>query len=184
MPPENKDKSIFSLSEMLENLRQEYWRGLSESGELKKKEGVELLSFWMKEEHYGVELTNCRHILKVPKLVPLPQVPKYILGIFNLQGEIIPVLDLRKMFGMESASITEHSRLLVVEVKGITTALLIDQIGDIVFGEWQNLQKITKKEGWIPSKYLKGYFLPGQEQEKLLIYLDLEKLLSQGPAIS
>jgi len=184
MPSENKDKSVASLSEILESLRQEYWRGLSETGELKKKEGVELLTFWMGEEHYGVDLTNCRHILKVPKLVPIPQVPKFILGIFNLQGEIIPVLDLRKMFGMESASLSEKSRLLVVEIQGITTALLIDQIGDIVFGEWQNLQKITKKEGWIPSQYLKGYFLPSQEQEKLLIYLDLEKLLSQGTSIS
>lgn len=182
MSSENKENRVGSLTEMLQELRQEYWRGLAEAPELKKKEGVELLTFWLGEEHYGVDLTLARHILKVPKLVPIPQVPKYILGIFNLRGEIIPVLDLKMRFGFGATGIGEQSRLVVVEAKGVVIGLLVDRIGDIVFGEWGKLQEISKKEGWIPAQFLKGYFLPAQEPEKMLIYLDLEKLLTESPS--
>jgi chemotaxis signal transduction protein len=66
----------------------------------------------------------------------------------------------------------------VVEAKGIQTALFLDRVGDIIFAENKNLQKVTGEESAIPSQFLKGYFLPQEEKPKILIYLDLEQLLS------
>jgi len=167
-----------SLNSILERLRQEYWKNLSEAGEQQSQEGVELLTFWLGDECYGVDLALSRHLLKLPKIVKLPQVPEYVLGVCNLRGEIVPVMDLRKLFGVKLSPESADSRLLVVEAKGIMAAMFLDRVGDIIFAETKNLRKATGEESVIPSQYLKGYFVPGEEKDKLLIYLDLGQLLS------
>ena len=139
---------------------------------------MELLTFWLGDEHYGVDLSLCRHLLKPPKIVKLPQVPEYLLGIFNLRGDVVPVMDLRRMFRLKLSEITADSRLLVVDAKGVQTALFLDRVGDIIFAENKRPQKVTGEESAIPAQFLKGYFLPQEEKQKILIYLDLVQLLS------
>jgi purine-binding chemotaxis protein CheW len=173
-----------SLNSILDRLRQEYWNNLSEVGEQQSQEGVELLTFWLGSEYYAVDLALSRHLLKLPKIVRLPQVPRYVLGVCNLRGEIVPVMDLRILFGLKLAPESADSRLLVVEAKGIMAAIWLDRVGDIIFAETKNLRKATGEESVIPSQYLKGYFVPVEEKDKLLIYLDLGQLLSSEQLVS
>jgi purine-binding chemotaxis protein CheW len=173
-----------SLNSILERLRQEYWKNLSDAGEEQSQEGVELLTFWLGDEYYGVDLALSRHLLKLPKIVKLPQVPLYVLGVCNLRGEIVPVMDLRRLFGQKLGLETQDSRLLVVEARGITAAIWLDRVGDIIFAETKNLRKATGEETVIPTQYLKGYFMARDEKEKLLIYLDLGQLLSSEKLVS
>jgi len=173
-----------SLDKILNRLREEYWKSITEPEAKESKERVELFTFWLAEERYGVDLFLSRHLLKIPKIVKLPQVPDYILGVFNLRGEIVPVLDLRKLFGMKVSPGTENSRLLVVEAKGVVIALFLERIGDIIFADTKNLQAISTEETGVPAQYLKGYFLGAAEEEKMLIYLDLEQLLSSEKLVS
>jgi len=180
----NESQDALSLNNILDRLRQEYWKNLSERGTEEKQEGVELLSFWLGDENYGVDLSFSRHLLQMPRIVKLPRVPAHISGVFNLRGDIVAVLDLRVLFGMKASALTDDSRLLVVESKGVSIALLLDRIGDIIFAETKNLQKITSEQISIPSQFLKGYFLPSREKEKILIYLDLEQLLASEKIVS
>jgi len=184
MKKEKLHEDSLSLTKILEKLRQEYWQNLAEAEEKEKQEGVELLTFWMSGENYGVDLNLSRHLLKPPKIVRLPQVKDYVLGIFNLRGDIVPALDLRRLFGLKITEPTPDTRLLVVEAKGVQAAILLDRIGDIVFAENKNLQKITGEQTPIPSDYLKGYFLPQDPKGKILIYLDLEQLISSEKLVS
>jgi purine-binding chemotaxis protein CheW len=179
-----ESQDSISLNDILERLRNEYWKNISEREIEEKLEGFELLTFWLADENYGVDLSFSRHLLKIPRIVKLPQVPAYISGVFNLRGDIIAVLDLRVLFGMQVATLTDNSRLLVVESKGVSIALLLDRIGDIVLAETKNLQKITTEQISIPSQFLKGYFLPSREKEKILIYLDLEQLLASEKIVA
>lgn len=173
-----------SLNSILERLRKEYWKNLSDPGEQEKQEGVELLTFWLGDEHYGVDLKLSRHLLKLPKVVKLPQVPPYILGVCNLRGEIVPVMDLRKLFGLKLSPESGDSRLLVVEARGIMAAVFLDRVGDIIFAENKNLVKGAGEETAIPSHYLKGYFMSEQAKGRILIYLDLEQLLTSESLVS
>jgi len=174
-----------SLNSILEKLRQEYWKNLSETEQEGKQEGVELLTFWLGEEHYGVDLSFSRHLLKLPRIVKLPHAQDWVIGIFNLRGDIVPALDLRRLFGLRLSETGPDSRLLVVEAKGVQSAVLLDRVGDIIFAENKSLQKSTGKESSIPAQFLKGYFLPERlaassaerEKEKIIIWLDLEQLL-------
>jgi len=178
MKKEQLHEESLSLNKILEKLRQEYWKNLAEAEQEEKQEGVELLTFWMGDENYGVDLSLSRHLLKLPKIVRLPQVKDYVLGIFNLRGDIVPALDLRRLFGLTIADSSPDSRLLVAESRGIQVAIFLDRIGDIVFAENKNLQKLTGEETPVPSEYLKGYFLPQERKGKILIYLDLEQLIA------
>ncbi len=183
MKEADKEPKQLSLDQMLKELREEYWKSVSEAREEEAREGVELFTFWLGEERYGIDLIYCRHLLKVPKIVRLPQIPEHILGVFNLRGEIVPALDLRRLFGMKISPPSENSRLLVVEVKEIMIALFLDWIDDIIFMELKELQPISGKETGVPAQYLKGYFPPASEGERMLIYLDLEQLLASEKLI-
>ncbi len=171
-----KEEKELALDKILVRLREEYWKSVTEPEEKESKERVELFTFWLGEEKYGVGLSLGRHLLKIPKIVKLPQVPEYLLGVFNLRGEIVAVLDLRRLFGIKLSDPSENSRLLVVESQGVTIALYLDRIGDILIEDLKELQAISTEETGIPSQFLKGYFI-SPEQEKMLIYLDLEQLL-------
>jgi purine-binding chemotaxis protein CheW len=173
-----KEVDSQSLNNILGRLRLEYWKNLSDTQEQEKQEGVELLTFWLADEHYGVDLSLSRHLLKLPKIVKLPQVNPYIMGVFNLRGDIVPAIDLRKMFGLKETAVSEDSRLLVVEAKSIMVALFLDRIGDIIFAEKKKLQAVAPDKTAIPTQFLKGYFLSEDQKGKMLIYLDLEQLLT------
>jgi len=181
MKPNKKQEDELSLGKILSRLREEYWRSITEPEEKETRERVELFTFFLGEERYGLDLALSRHLLKIPRIVKLPQTPPYLLGVFNLRGEIVPALDLRRLFGIKLSPQTENSRLLVVEARGITIALYLDRIGDIVLEDLKNLQALSGEETGVPAQYIKGYFraeVESGKESKMLIYLDLEQLLS------
>jgi len=180
----DQEKEELSLDKILNRLREEYWKSIIEPEEKVSKERVELFTFWLGEERYGMDLALGRHLLKMPKIVKLPQVPEYLLGVFNLRGEIVAVLDLRRLFGMKISPQTENSRLLVAEAKGVVIALYLDRIGDIMIYDLKGLQAISGEETGVPAQYLKGYFPADGEAGKMLIYLDLEQLLGSEKLVS
>ncbi|MBL7975949.1 MAG: chemotaxis protein CheW, partial [Candidatus Kapabacteria bacterium] len=80
------------------------------------EETLQLVSFSLGSEEFGIDILSVQEINRVSSITRVPNAPKYVVGVINLRGKIIPVVDLRKRFSMPSIATTEHSRIIVVEL--------------------------------------------------------------------
>jgi len=90
------------------------------------------LTFVLGAEQYGVEIVKVREILGVLPITPMPQAPGYIKGVINLRGRVIPVVDIRTKFGMPEKENTPETCVIVVDVGGKSTGLLVDTVREVM----------------------------------------------------
>lgn len=190
---EGKEESgkgaAYDTAQILDQLREEYWQGVTEEEELQAEGGqVQLMSFWLGDEFYAVDAPFCKSVIKFPNVVRVPKTPDYLEGVVNLRGQITSVIDLRKVFGLKLNPLESHSRMLVIEVGDISTAIIIEKIGEIMNRPLADLRKTASGATRMKAEFVKGYFeerLEAVESEKdekaqLLIYLDLEKIFASS----
>lgn len=173
---------VYDTQQILEQMKAEYWRGLTEAEQESEEAQQQLVTFWLADEFYAVDAGYCRSIIKVPNIVRVPQVPEYVLGVINLRGRITSVVDLRKLFQLKLNPLTEQARLIVVEVGELNTALLTERVMEITTRPAGALQPAATGASAIRAEFIKGYYEEqvesgGQTKPVLLIYLDLEKIL-------
>ncbi len=182
-PERSKEKTGYDTAEILAQLRDEYWRGVTEEEEQKPEGGqVQLMSFWLGDEFYAADTVFCKSVIKFPKIVRVPRTPSYVEGVINLRGQITSVIDLRKVFGLKLNPLSSEAKLLVLEVSHISTAILIERIGEIMNRALAELKEPASGATRMKAEIIKGYFEEdlGEGKERLLIYLDLEKIFSSG----
>ena len=127
-------------------------------------------------EHYGVDTTKIREIVRVREITPIPRQPHYVEGVMNVRGAVIPVVNLKKRFGLQGNS-SKHQHIVVVEsVKGLV-GVLVDSVTEVIRVPAQQIHPPPQVARGIDDEYLRGICKLG---EKLMIYLDLEKLLEQA----
>ena len=96
------------------------------------------LTFVLDAKQYGVEIIKVREILGVLPITPMPQAPHYVKGVINLRGKVIPVIDTRSKFGMPEKETTPETCIIVVDVGGTSTGLLVDTVKEVMdIGEEQ-----------------------------------------------
>ena len=96
-----------------------------------KREG-KYLTFTLAEEEYGIGILKIKEIIGMMPITSVPQTPEFVKGVINLRGKVIPVLDLRLRFGMNSIDYTERTCIIVVEIEGQTGTVLIGVVVDSV----------------------------------------------------
>jgi len=92
----------------------------------------QLVVFKLNNVEFGVDIHNVREIVRMPKVTPIPRSPDYVSGVCNLRGGVLPVIDTRIRFAMESHEKTEDTRLLVVESGGINAGLVVDNMREVM----------------------------------------------------
>ena len=92
------------------------------------EEVEQLVGFVVGEEEFAVPILSIQEIIKPIEWTKVPFVPDYILGVFNLRGNVLPLIDLRKKFGASSADIDENTRFIVMKIKGEDVAFIIDRL--------------------------------------------------------
>ena len=98
---------------------------------MEDKEG-KYLTFTLAEEEYGIGILKIKEIIGMMPITTVPQTPKFVKGVINLRGKVIPVIDLRLRFGMESMDYTERTCIIVVEIDGTTSTVQIGIVVDAV----------------------------------------------------
>ncbi|RCW47704.1 MULTISPECIES: chemotaxis protein CheW [unclassified Halanaerobium] len=151
---------------------------LTEAKNTKKQGQMQYVVFNIGQEEYGIEIDYTREIIKSAQITNVPNAEKHVLGVINLRGIIVPVIDLHKRFEIktdESLFDESESRIITVEVNDVLLGLQVDRIEGIV---WLDLDKITPApdvEGGLKQDYLTG--VCARSEEQLLILLDLEKTI-------
>ena len=140
------------------------------------EEGLQLIVFRLDREWYGVEISKVIRVLKAGKITYLPSCPGHIAGIVNFRGSILSVTDLKTIFCLPHAELTEKSRIIVVESEVLETGLLVDEVVETVEVP---IRKIEPTLSTLPAdgaKYIKGQC---GVAEKLVAVLNVEKVLEK-----
>lgn len=135
---------------------------------------LQLVSFQLAQEEYGIEITKVQEIILVGEITKVPQTPPYIKGLINLRSTVIPIVDLRLRFGFEEQPHTDETRIMVVNVGGKTTGIIVDAVSEVL--------RISKNQVAPPPPTIAGLgqdYLIGlaKLENRLLILLDIEGML-------
>ena len=140
-------------------------------------EGTRLITFILVEEKYGLDILKVRELISFPEgLTRIPRMPDFIVGMFNLRGLVIPVMDLRKKFNMPGEERHEFSVIIIVDVQDKNIGLTVDAVSDVIFVKEGDMQDTSELAVNVDTKFIKGV---AKTKDEMIILLDIEYLLSQ-----
>ena len=143
-----------------------------------KGEGV-ILGVKLGTEDYGIDTAQVREIIRMKEITPVPRQPAYVEGVMNVRGAIIPVVNLKKRFGLQQDG-SKHPHIVIVESGKGLVGMLVDSVSEVIRVPAEQVHPPPQVTKGIDGEYLRGIIRLG---EKLMIYLDLEKLLEQAVPI-
>jgi purine-binding chemotaxis protein CheW len=138
---------------------------------------LELLEFRLASERYALETRHVQNVHPLRDLTPLPCTPPFVLGIVNVRGRILPVLDLKKFFDLPERGLTDLHRIILVHGNDIELGLLADVIVGVRSVAADSLQPSLPTLSGIRADYLKGI------GERRLVVLDVDRILSDPKII-
>ena len=137
----------------------------------------QLVTFELLGEIFALPILDVREIIRPTNITPVPQAPGFVEGVINLRGQIIPVVDLRKRFGLASQAHSEDTRIIVVELGSqLVVGLMVDGVREV---ERLPTDSITPPPaliaGSIGAEYIKGI---SNHEDKMIVHIDLRKVFN------
>ncbi len=137
---------------------------------------IQWVTFRLAEESYGIAVMQVQEVLRVTEITPVPGAPDYVLGIINLRGNVVTVLDTRKRFGLPANEMDDASRIIIIESGEQVVGLLVDSVAEVVYLRAAEIESSPNVGNEESSRYIQG--VHSQEGE-LLILVDVNKLLTE-----
>jgi len=136
---------------------------------------VKVIVFQLKDEEYGVEVSQVKSIEKLEHITRVPRTPKFVKGVINLRGVVTPIIDLRTRFGLEEGEYTESTRIIIVAVGELEVGLIVDAANDVIDIPVNAVEPPPEVVGGVEAAYLRGV---AKLENRLLVMLNLDKVLS------
>ena len=135
---------------------------------------VQQLTFNLAGEEYGVDILSVREIRGWSRVTRIPQTPGYVLGVLNLRGAVVPVMDLRLRFGIEREGYGDSTVMIVVAVAERLFGVVVDAVSDVVDIDPAAVKPVPDMGAVVDTRYLKGL---ATHAERMVMLLDVEKLM-------
>ncbi len=135
----------------------------------------QLVIFELAGEHYGVDIVAVEGIIKMQDIIAVPHTPAFVEGVTNLRGAVLPVVDMRKRFGLPQAEETGATRLVVVEMNGGTVGMVVDGVTEVLRVSAEDIEPPSPMVTTVDTVFITGI---ARVDERLIILLDLSKVLS------
>ena len=135
----------------------------------------QLVVFRLANEDDGVDIGAVRTIIRMQEITEIPRSPEFVEGVINLRGSIIPVIDLRKRFGLPAEDSTKASRIVVVESAGQMIGMVVDAVAETLRLPADAIEPPSPIIASVDAEYLRGV---GKQDNRLVILLDLSKVLT------
>jgi len=132
-----------------------------------------IILFQVDDLRFALPIEAVERISRIVEITPLPKAPKVVIGVIDVQGRVIPVVDIRKRFNLTERKMRLTDHIVICNTSKRTVAILVDSVSDIVETDQQN--RIAREEILSEMEYLKGVV---RTQDGILLVQDLEKLLS------
>jgi purine-binding chemotaxis protein CheW len=140
---------------------------------------VQLVTFMLGAEEYGIPISQIQEIDRLAKITKVPKAAKFIEGITNLRGEVIPVLDTRKRFELEVKPSDDRTRIMIVDLGGVKTGLVVDSVREVLNLARKDIAPPPEALGsGIDEQFISGI---GKVDagKRMIVLLDVEKILSR-----
>ncbi len=140
---------------------------------------LQLVTFHVGDEEFGVDILAVREINRMMEITRVPHAPVFVEGVINLRGQVIPVVDLRTRFQLDAVEHDKSTRIVVVELSEKVVGFLVDSVSEVLRVPRDLIEPPPPIVGSIDSEYIQAVV---KLDDRLLILLDLQKLLSGGEA--
>lgn len=149
---------------------------MEEEGKSKKDEAIiQLVTFSIGEEVFGVDILAVQEIIRLLDITKVPRAPDFVEGVINLRGKVIPIVDLRKRFGLEEREYDKATRIIVINMEALTVGFVVDEVSEVLRLPADMIDTPPGVVSGLDSDYIDGV---GKVDNLLLILLDLNRLLS------
>jgi purine-binding chemotaxis protein CheW len=135
---------------------------------------LQLVSFSIGGEEFGVDILKVQEINRMLAVTHVPSAPEHVEGVINLRGRVIPIIDLRRTFGMPRKEHDKNTRIVVVELQGKVVGFVVDAVQEVL----RIPRSVTEPPPGLVAGVRGDYITAvGKLEDRLLILLDLEKIL-------
>ncbi|MBI5417433.1 chemotaxis protein CheW [Candidatus Poribacteria bacterium] len=140
-----------------------------------KEEKIKIASFLLDTEWYALPIYDIKEILLYRKITPIPGTPNFLLGVINMRGNIVAVVDLREFFELSVKEVSIDSKIIVLEIENKTLGIIVDFLGEVIdvnsTSIQTNLSGLTDKK----AEYIKGIYRNG---DQIVIILNFKKIIN------
>lgn len=141
--------------------------------------GGRFLTFALGREEYGIAILKVREIIGRMEVTAVPRAAAYVKGVVNLRGQVIPVIDLRCKFGMESVEATEETCIVVVEIdrdgRTLSTGLVVDRVREVLSINDDCIEETPNLGSAVNARFILGI---GKVGQSVKILLDIDRVLT------
>lgn len=134
----------------------------------------QLVVFTLGQEEYGVDILQVQEIKRLTEVTRVPNAPVFVEGVINLRGNVIPVIDLHKRFGLGAFQPTQESRIIIVTVRDITLGIMVDSVSEVITLEEAAITPPPPLVAGIEASFVQGI---GKLGDRLLILLNMDRIL-------
>lgn len=135
----------------------------------------QLVIFELATEHFGVDIAAVESIIKMQTITAVPFAPQFVEGVTNLRGVVLPVIDLRKRFDLPVVETNQNTRIVVVEIGGLTVGMIVDAVTEVLRVPEETIEPPSPLMLTMDSAFITGI---AKVSERLVILLELGKVLS------
>ena len=141
-------------------------------------EVIQWVTFKLDDEVYGINVMQVQEVLRLTEIAPVPGAPDYVMGIVNLRGNVVTVIDTRKRFGLLPKEPNDSTRIVIIEVDNQVIGILVDSVAEVVNLRTSEIETAPNLgDDNESSKYIQGVHSNGDD---ILILVDVNKMLSES----
>lgn len=136
---------------------------------------LQWVTFQLDEETYGINVMQVQEVLRHSEIAPVPGAPDYVLGIINLRGNVVTVIDTRTRFGLPSSEVSESTRVVIIEADQQVIGILVDSVAEVVYLRSSDIDSAPNIGTEESARFIQGV---SNRDGELLILVDLNKMLT------
>ncbi len=148
---------------------------MSQAAEKTSDEIIQWVTFRLDNEKYGIKVMSVQEVLRMTEIAPVPGAPNYVLGIINLRGNVVTVIDSRKRFGLTDKEPDDSTRIVIIEAENQVVGILVDSVAEVADLRASEIDTAPNIGNDDSSKYIQGV---SSQKGELLILVDVNKLLT------
>ena len=136
---------------------------------------LQWMTFNLADEVYGLDVMNIKEVLRYTEISPVPGAPSYVLGIINLRGNVVTVIDARTRFGLPTEEATDDTRIVVIETDAETIGIMVDSVSEVIYLKESEIEPPPNVGSDEMSHYIKGVC---NRDDTLIILINLHDMVS------
>jgi len=136
---------------------------------------IQWVTFKLDGETYGINVMQVQEVLRYTEIAPVPGASYHVLGIINLRGKVVTVIDTRLRFGLAQGEINDNTRIVIIETGRHVIGIMVDSVAEVVYLRQSEIDMTPNIGNDETAKFIQGVC---NKNEELLILIDLDKMLT------